>query len=446
MTTAAWTRWQVPVDSAVVSALRSEVAAELARTRQERAEKKQPLSAADEGQLGRSLIRRAVERHELVTARDSTDDARRTPHEHRRALTDAVYAALFGLGRLQPLLDDPEVTNIDATGFDRVFVTLTDGQVVPGPSVADSDVELIELVRNAATYTGLSSRAWDDTHPWVELRLPDGSRLCAMMSVCARPTVSIRCYRSQRITLDDLQRRGAFTTGVRRFLTDCVAARMNVIVSGETFAGKTTLLRALANEIPPEERLVTAEHFRELGLGEFADLHRDVVELEERDANAEGKGAMPLVALVERARRLNPDRLIVGEVIGGEIAAMLDAMTQGEDGSLSTIHARNAATVFDRISLYALYAGVPIETSQRLIAAGLDFVVHVSMHRAKDGRVHRYIASIREVAGFDGRQVLSSEVFAEGPDFTQVPAAAITETRSARLRAVGGTPAGWAAA
>jgi Flp pilus assembly CpaF family ATPase len=212
------------------------------------------------------------------------------------------------------------------------------------------------------------------------------------------------------------------------------------MVSGETFAGKTTLVRALGNAIPYEERLVTAEHFLELGFHHLPDLHRDVVAMEERLANAEGVGALTLLELVERSRRMNPDRIIVGEVIGGEIVAMLDAMTQGEDGSLSTIHARDSKMVFQRIATYALMssARLPVDASGMLAAGALDFVVHVTKTRTADGRIHRYISSIREVAGWDGTQVVSSEVFTAPSGGPQaLPVAPVTERRAAALAAHG---------
>jgi Flp pilus assembly CpaF family ATPase len=218
-------------------------------------------------------------------------------------------------------------------------------------------------------------------------------------------------------------------------------------VSGETFSGKTTLLRALGNAIPFDERIVTCEHFLELGFDRLPDLHRDVVAMEERLPNAEGIGAVTLHELVEHSRRLNPDRLIVGEVIGGEIVAMLDAMTQGEDGSLSTIHARSSRGAFDRISTYALTSPhrLPVEASGMLIAGALDFVIHMTKSRLPDGRVFRHVSSVREVLGFDGRQVLSSEVYATAPgELAARPAAALSPDRHRRLADVGFDQHAWA--
>jgi Flp pilus assembly CpaF family ATPase len=441
-------------DHALVQKLRATVAGRLRDARRERAEQSRPdLTTDDELQLGRSLIAHALDerRRVLVTAGHPLP----TP-EQDTMLATAVEAALFGLGRLEPLLADPDTVHVDINGHDRVWLYRDDGRVERGPAVAESDAELIEWVRTAATYSGLSSRPFDVANPWLELRLPDGSRLCALMSVVGRPAVSIRLFRSQRVTLDDLAARGGFTPQLHAFLDAAVKARANIIVSGETFSGKTTLLRALGNAIPYGERILTCEHFLELGLDQHPDLHRDVVAMEERLPNAEGVGAITLHELVEHSRRLNPDRLIVGEVIGGEIVAMLDAMTQGEDGSLSTIHARDSRGVFDRITTYALMSAhrLPAETSGMLLAGALDYVVHMTKttvtdtETSPDGsgeRVFRYVSSVREVTGFDGRQVVSSEVFATDPGRCQAqPAAPVTAYRAERLLAAGYDQQAWA--
>ncbi|HMC71777.1 MAG TPA: ATPase, T2SS/T4P/T4SS family, partial [Mycobacteriales bacterium] len=319
------------VDYTLVRELRTTAAERLRAERRRLAESSGSLlSVDDERELGRSLIAAAVEEHrrnELVRNIDVLP-----PVEDDAVLAAAVEAALFGLGRLEPLMTDPSVANIEINGCDRVWLYRTDGRVERGPAVADSDAELIEWVRAAATYAGLSSRPFDPVNPWLELRLPDGSRLCALMSVVDRPVVSIRCYRLTKVLLDDLRAREAFDDQLHAFLTAAVLSRCCLMVSGETFAGKTTMLRALGNAIPFEERIVTAEHFLELGFEHFPDLHRDVVAMEERLPNAEGVGGVTLLDLVERSRRLNPDRIFCGEVIGGEVIALLDAMTQGEDG------------------------------------------------------------------------------------------------------------------
>lgn len=432
------------LDYALVNELRRSVAESLREERRGRAEQgRDPLDSEAERQYGRSLILKAMQRHQLERSlvgddlSEELDDAE---------LAEAVTAALFGMGRLQPLLEDESIANIDINGFDEVWIDHVDGRRERGAPIADSDSQLVELVRGIATYTGLSSRPWDVSNPKLDMRLPDGSRLSAVMSVLDRPHLSIRCYRLQKVLLEDLYAKGGFTAQVGALLRACVHGRMNVMVSGSTFAGKTTLLRALGNEVPAGERIITVEHFRELGFKNFADLHPNTLELEERPANAEGVGAVPLDDLVEWCRRLHPDRLIVGEVIGGEIVAMLDAMTQGEDGSLSTIHARNSKMVFQRIAAYALksHYRLPIEASYMLTAGALDFVVHMTKWTRPDGTVTRFVSSVREVVGYDGTQIMSSEVFKVTADGRVLPAAPITDDRAAILSANGYDQSEWA--
>jgi Flp pilus assembly CpaF family ATPase len=349
--------------------------------------------------------------------------------EEETELAEGIHAALFGVGRLQPLLDDPMVENIDINGCDQVFVGFSDGREVSMPPVAESDEELIELIQLLGAYSGLSSRSFDAANPQLDLRLPDGSRLSAVMGVCPRPAVSIRRSRLSRVSLDDLVKNGSVPPELASFLAAAVGARKNIMIAGATNAGKTTMLRALANEIPPQERLITVERALELGLGEFPDLHPNVVALEERLPNSEGQGSIGMGDLVRRSLRMNPSRVIVGEVLGDEIVTMLNAMSQGNDGSLSTIHANSSLEVFNRICTYAIQSNerLPTEATMMLIAGAIDFVIFVERRNeyADGGKLHRIVTSVREVNGVDGR-VLSSEVFSPGPDGRAVPAAPIS--------------------
>lgn len=433
------------LDFTVVQQLRGVVSGRLREERRRRAEANQLLTPADERELGRSLTSAAVAEHRRSQLRGAVP----LPPPHTdTALAAAVEAHIFGLGRLEPLLSDETCHHIEVNGCDRVWLYRADGRREAGPPVADNDAELIEWVRTAATYAGLSSRPFDPVNEWLELRLPNGARLCALMSVVDRPVVSIRLLRTQRVLLEDLHAKGAFDAQLLAFMLAAVRGRANLIVSGQTFSGKTTMLRALGNSgFGFTERIITAEHFLELGFDQLPDLHRDVVAMEERLPNAEGTGAVTLLDLVQHSRRLNPDRLCVGEVVkGGEIVAMLDAMSQGEDGSLSTIHARDSRAVFDRIATYALTGQhrLPVEATGMLIAGALDFVVHLSKTELPDGRVFRFVSSVREVLGFDGTQVISSEVFATTPGQLQAhPAAPLSATRAAQLAAAGYDPRRW---
>lgn len=374
------------------------------------------MTAEDEREYARSLIVQVLEdhaRYEVAEGRSPLSS------EQERDVATAIHSALFGVGRLQPLLEDPEVENIDINGFDHVFVQYGDGREERHPDVAESDEELIELIQVLAAHTGLTSRPFDSANPQLDLRLPDGSRLSAVMHVCARPSISVRKSRLQRVFLDDLIANGTVSRPVGAFLKSAVAARKNIMIAGATNAGKTTMLRALVNEIKPVERLVTVERALELGLGEDGELHPNVVAFEERLPNSEGLGGVSMAELVRRSLRMNPSRVIVGEVLGDEIVTMLNAMSQGNDGSLSTIHANSSMEVFNRIGTYALQSRerLPLEASSLLIAGALDFVVFLRKknNHATGGTQARYVESIREVVGHDG-QVLSSEIFAPGPD------------------------------
>jgi pilus assembly protein CpaF len=414
------------LDQAVVRRLREEVADLLSRQRREDAlTGMPPMTAEDERQYARAVIGRVLDQH----ARSELSLGRTPPGpDEELELAEGIHAALFGVGRLQPVLDDPLVENIDVNGYDQVFFGYADGrEVVMGP-VADSDEELIELVQLLGAYSGLTSRSFDAANPQLDLRLPDGSRLSAVMGVCPRPAVSIRRSRLSKVTLDDLVNSGSIGAELATFLAAAVTARKNIMIAGATNAGKTTLLRALAHEIPPSERLITVERALELGLGEFSDLHPNVVPLEERLPNAEGHGAIGMAELVRRSLRMNPSRVIVGEVLGDEIVTMLNAMSQGNDGSLSTIHANSSIEVFNRICTYAIQSTerLPTEATMMLIAGAIDFVIFVERRNeyAEGGQLRRIVTSVREVNGVDGR-VLSSEVFRAGPDGRAVPAAPI---------------------
>jgi len=407
----------VSADQELVRKLRVQVAERLnEQRRRDQVNGVPPMSAEDEREYARSLIVQVLEdyaRYELAEGRTPP-----TPDDDAQ-IAGAIHSALFGVGRLQPLIDDPEVENIDINGCDQVFVQYGDGrEETPGP-VAESDDELVELIQVLAAHAGLTSRPFDSANPQLDLRLPDGSRLSAVMGVTSRPAVSIRRARLGKVFLRDLVQNGTMTDDIASFLRAAVAARKNIMIAGATNSGKTTLLRALANEIPPHERLITVERSLELGLGEFKDLHPNVVAFEERLPNSEGVGEVTMADLVRRSLRMNPSRVIVGEVLGDEIVTMLNAMSQGNDGSLSTIHSNSSMEVFNRISTYAIQAmeRLPMDATQMLIAGALDFVVFVRKHNdySRGGGLSRYVESIREVTGWDGR-VLSGEVFAPGPD------------------------------
>src|SRR5216683_4324955 len=385
-----------------------------------------PMSGEDERQFARALIAQVLENHARseITAGRAPSNA-----QEEEELAAAIHAALFGVGRLQPLLEDQQIENIDINGCDRVFLGYADGREVLGEPVAESDDELIDLIQVLAAYSGLSSRPFDTANPQLDLRLPDGSRLSAVMDVTLRPAVSIRRARMGKVFLADLVGNGTLLPEAAAFLAAATAARKNIMIAGATNAGKTTLLRAIVNEIPAAERLITVERALELGIDHFPELHPNVVAFEERLPNMEGQGAIAMAELVRRSLRMNPSRVIVGEVLGDEIVTMLNAMTQGNDGSLSTIHSNSSLEVFNRISTYAIQAQerLPVEATHMLIAGAVDFVIFIEKRNeySHGGRLRRFVSSVREVTGVDGR-VLSSEVFTAGRDGRTVPHAPVS--------------------
>lgn len=401
-----------------------------------RAEGRSPLTGLGEQQFARKLIGDVIREHT-----EKLLNAGQVPLSTRveQDLAEGVHARMFGAGRLQGLLNDTSIENIDINGHDEVWVTRAGAAAHERmPAVAGTDEELVELVQSLAAYAGLNSRPWDAANPELDLQLPDGSRLSAVMGVTGRPSISIRRHRLEKVGLDDLVSNGTLTHGAAAFLRAIVRGRFNVMIAGATRAGKTTLLRAMAAEIGPSERLITVERALELGLRKDTDRHPNCVEMEERIANSEGQGAVPMSRLVRRTLRQNPDRVIVGEVLGPEVIDMLNAMGQGNDGSLSTIHARSARDVFRRVATYAVQSSerLPHEASYQLIAGGLDFVVFVSRHPATGDR---RLDTILEVNGFD-EGVLASEIYqAVGTESAQWSGA--MPSRTDRLVAAGWQPA-----
>jgi pilus assembly protein CpaF len=402
------------------------------------------LAVADRRELARQLALtrlREVAAERLAVGHAPIDSA-----EEQR-LAQAVLDALFGLGRLQTLVDDPEIENIDVNGCDRVWVTYASGQKALVDPIADSDAELVEILRSGAARFGLSERRFDTAHPELDLRLPDGSRLSALMSVVSRPAVSIRRHRYVDLSLKELKSLGTVDEFLLSFLASAVRSRKNIVVGGAMNAGKTTLIRALSAEIPTRERIVTIEQAFELGLDAMPNRHPDLVALEARNANAEGEGEVTMARLVRRALRMNADRVIVGEVLGDEVLPMLNAMSQGRSGSMCTIHADSSAGVFRRLASYAVQSPerLPLESTNILIAGSVHFVVfvdvmddvsdrtssdmnhlswrHHSSGEDSDGRVsefsalrrQRYVSSVREVVDAEGLQVISNEVYRVDP-------------------------------
>jgi Flp pilus assembly CpaF family ATPase len=324
-------------------------------------------------------------------------------------ITSAAIAQVLGLGRLQPLLEDDEISDIHVRGNSVVWVKLRNGEREMREPIVETDDELIELVRRAATRLSRQERRFDAGTPELNMQLPDGSRLFATMDVSLRPSLVIRRHRFEISSLKELQLRGLMSLELQDFLGAAVRARRNIVIAGGTGSGKTTLLRALINEIPVFERLVTIEDAYELGLDHFEHLHPDHDSLQSRPANVEGQGEITLADLTRMALRMDPDRVIVGEVRGAEAFPMLMAMSQGNNGSMCTMHADSTRSVFPKLAAYVSMAstGLPIDTVNLLLSSALHFVIYISS-TGNDRRV----ASVREVVDCDGANIISNEIFA----------------------------------
>lgn len=327
------------------------------------------------------------------------------------AVVDQVRRDTGGAGVLEPLLRLPGVTDVLVNGPHAVHLDRGEGLEPADVGFADE----AEVRRLAQRLAALAGRRLDDASPWVDARLPDGTRLHAVLAPIAQPgtLVSLRVPSRRSLSLDDLVAAGSLTDGGAEVLRGIVASRAAFMVSGGTGSGKTTLLSALLAEVPAQERLVVVEDAAEL-----RPRHPHVVALEARPANVEGRGAVELRDLVRQALRMRPDRLVVGEVRGAEVVDLLAALNTGHDGGCGTVHANSATDVPARFEALALTAGLPREALHAQLVAGLDLVVHVRRdHRGR--RVVDHVGVLR--AGADRivdcvpALVLGSDGVQEGP-------------------------------
>jgi len=335
----------------------------------------------------------------------------------RDALAQAIYDQRYGLGPLAGYLRDPQVENVDVNGCDQVWITYSTGERAAGPPVAASDEALIAMIRNWAVRGGQTARDFSAAAPLVSVALADGTRMTATMSVTPRPCVSLRRHGQRDVTLARLIQLGTIDGTVARFLAAAGRGRCNVIVTGGVNAGKTTLLRALASEIPPGERVATLEGEYELFL-HGREQHPDVIAFETREANSEGAGGISLHDLIAHALRHNPQRILVGEVRRSEIMPMLEAMNSGQEGSMCTLHANSPGEVFDRILILGLRGGLALgeRAIHILVGMAIDLVVHV--RKRHDGqRTVRYVSEILEVMppGDTDRPAVNRLFLPEGP-------------------------------
>ncbi len=316
--------------------------------------------------------------------------------ERRTRLIQEIVDEALGLGPLEDFLRDPEVTEIMVNGKDDVFVERR-GKISKVDRRFDSDRHLLGVIERIVVPIG---RRIDESVPLVDARLPDGSRVNAIIPPLALngPTLTIRKFSKQRMTVEDLVNRGSLSPTMLEALRSAVQRRRNIVVSGGTGSGKTTLLNALSNFIPPDERIVTIEDAAELRLDQ-----PHVVRLEARPPNIEGKGAITIRDLVKNALRMRPDRIIIGECRGGEALDMLQAMNTGHDGSLTTVHANTPKDALARIETMVLMAGMdlPLKAVREQVVSAIHLVVQVS--RMEDGS--RKVTHLAEVKGLEGDRI-----------------------------------------
>ncbi len=322
--------------------------------------------------------------------------------EARESLIEEVAATYGGFVRIQPLLLDPEITEIMINAPDQVFVERAGKLELTDVTFLDNRA-IMGLIESIILPLG---RRVDAKSPTVDARLPDGSRVNAVIPPAAidGPNITIRKFSKEKLQFEDLIRLGSLTADIAEFMTACVTARLNILVSAGTGSGKTTLLNILSGAIPEGERIVTIEEAAELDLHQ---VHR--IRLETKPPDADGSGEISIRHLVKNSLRMRPDRIIVGEVRGGEALDMLQAMNTGHDGSLTTVHANTPRDAVSRLETLVLLSGfdLPLKVVRAQIASALDLIVQQA--RLSDGT--RKITSVTEVVGMEGDTIVLNEIF-----------------------------------
>lgn len=328
------------------------------------------------------------------------------PRAVRGRFIEEVFNDIIGLGPLEPLLADPDITEVMVNGYDKVYVEIR-GKIEQTDVKFRDNAHVMNVINRIVSSVG---RRIDESSPMVDARLADGSRVNAVIPPVALsgPTITIRKFSKTPLGVSDLIRFSSVSPQMMAFLEACVKARMNIIVSGGTGSGKTTLLSVLSGFIPENERIVTIEDAAELRLQQ-----KHVITLESRPANVEGAGAITIRDLVRNALRMRPDRIVVGEVRSGETLDMLQAMNTGHDGSLTTAHANSPRDLMSRLETMVLMSGMemPVTAIREQVSSALDLIVHQA--RLRDGS--RKIVSITEVVGMEGDTITLQDIYVYKP-------------------------------
>lgn len=393
------------IDWVLVSQIRETVSQLLSRS----LESKPGMSESEQHAIAQAHIKDVVAEH--------NDDIVRTEGEMfawtsamRRAIETSVFDALFNLGRIQPLIDQEGVENVDIYGFDNVFLTYANGATERHAPIAESDADLIAEIQFLAARGGEAGRSFTAATPILDMDLPGGARLAAVAPpISPRPKIVIRVHRFVDITLDDMVEMNTLTEAAAEYLTALVRAGRSVVTSGHPGTGKTTLVRALANVLDPHEKIVTIEKERELYLDRMGDRHHIVTSLQYRQGQGElmsdghRPGEISLVDLLEESLRLDAQRIIVGEVRGGEIDAMFQAMQAGV-GSFSTLHASSPTNAIERMAtLTQKNLGTSDVYAYRQIAQHIDCIIQVSKIRDRETKqLRRIVTEISEIVPGEG--------------------------------------------
>jgi pilus assembly protein CpaF len=344
--------------------------------------------------------RRDAINQQLLQAYQSTRVSLATPL--REQLFHDILDEMLGYGPIQQLLDDPEISEVMVCGPNKVYIE-RNGKLVKTKVVFENDDQVLRVIDRIILPLG---RRIDADNPTVDARLPDGSRVNAVIHPCAidGPALTIRKFQKDKLSVNQLIELGSVTRGMADFVRACVIARFNILISGGTGSGKTTLLNVLSEFIPEDERIVTIEDAAELRLQQD-----HIVRLETKAPNSDGKNAVSIRELVRNSLRMRPDRIIVGEVRGGEALDMLQAMNTGHDGSMTTLHANGPRDAISRLETMCLMSGVelPLKVIREQIASAIDLIVQQS--RMKGGG--RKVTSITEVSGMEGDTVVMTEIF-----------------------------------
>ena len=320
----------------------------------------------------------------------------------REAMVTEIMNEIYGFGPLQPLMNDPDVSDVLVNGSQNVYIE-RNGQLEPTAIKFANDEHLLQYIQRLV---GRAGRRIDEVSPMVDAKLPDGSRLNAVIPPLALrgPTLSIRRFKTKVMVFEDMVRVGSLAQEMSDFLIAAVRARLNMVMSGGTGAGKTTMLNNMSRFIPHSERVITIEQTAELQLQQ-----PDVVALEMRPANVEGRGEVSQRDLLRNTLRMRPDRIIVGEARGGEVLEMLQAMNTGHDGSMSTIHANDTRDALHRMEMMIALSGVelPIAVARQYIASALQVFVHIARLPTGERKVMR----ISEMVGCRDGEYIMEDIF-----------------------------------